>query len=106
MEKDLIPQAMFLGEPALAAAPRPALPGGAPAELTAVELRLLRILASQPGHVFTRGELLNALYLDHRVVCERTVDTHVKNLRRKLRASRATCTIRTTYGRGYSFAGG
>ncbi|HTS86459.1 MAG TPA: winged helix-turn-helix domain-containing protein [Usitatibacter sp.] len=104
MEKELIPQAMFLGDPEPEAVERPVLPRGASAALTQVELRLLRTLASQPGRIFTRAELLGALYLDHRVVCERTVDCHVKNLRRKLRAGHVKCVVRTTYGRGYSFA--
>ena len=103
MEKDLTPQAMFLGEAAPDAAPRRMLPDRASALLTQVELRLLRTLASQPGRIFSRAELLRFLYSDHRVVCARTVDCHVKNLRRKLRAGRVNCVVRTTYGRGYSF---
>lgn len=53
-------------------------------DLTPVELRLLRALASSPGRVFPRERLLERLYEDHRVVTDRTVDAHVKNLRRKL----------------------
>ena len=52
--------------------------------LTPVEFRLLRKLAAQPGRVFSRQQLIDALYGDHRVVSDRTVDSHVKNLRRKL----------------------
>ena len=72
--------------------------------LTPVEFRLLRKLAAQPGRIFARGQLLDALYEDHRVVADRTVDVHVKNLRRKIRA---VCPdesiVRTIYGIGYRF---
>ena len=53
-------------------------------DLTPVEFRLLHTLASQPGRIFTRSQLLDQLYEDYRVVSDRTVDSHVKNLRRKL----------------------
>ncbi len=73
-----------------------------PLDLTAVELRLLRTFLSPPGRVWSRDQLLNRLYDDHRVVSDRTVDSHVKNLRRKLRAVRPgdDC-IRSVYGVGY-----
>ncbi len=71
-------------------------------DLTPVEFRLLKALASAPGKIFTRDELLNHLYNDHRVVTDRTVDTHVKNLRRKLGAVRPDADpIRSIYGVGY-----
>lgn len=47
-------------------------------ELTPAEFRLLKILASQPGHVFSREQLLNNLYDDYRVVTDRTIDSHIK----------------------------
>jgi two-component system response regulator BaeR len=52
-------------------------------DLTPVEFRLLRALAERPGRVYSRAQLLDHAYLDGRVVLDRTVDTHVKNLRRK-----------------------
>ncbi len=52
--------------------------------LTAVEFRLLRKLAAQPRRVFSRARLIDALYGDHRVVSDRTADSHIENLRRKL----------------------
>jgi two-component system response regulator BaeR len=71
-------------------------------DLTAVEFRLLQILARAPGRVFSRDQLLNALYTDHRVVADRTVDSHVKNLRRKLhQAHDAHELVRSVYGVGY-----
>jgi len=71
-------------------------------ELTPVEFRLLNTLASRPGRIFPRAELLDSLYADHRVVADRTVDSHVKNLRRKLQRVRAGDDIvHSVYGVGY-----
>jgi two-component system response regulator BaeR len=70
-------------------------------ELTPVEFRLLRTLAGAQGRIFSRDQLLDHLYEDHRVVTDRTVDSHVKNLRRKLEAIREGDTIRSIYGVGY-----
>jgi two-component system response regulator BaeR len=75
---------------------------GVPLELTPVEFRLLKTLAANPGRVFSRDRLLDNLYLDHRVVTDRTVDSHVKNLRRKLeQAAPGQDPIRSIYGVGY-----
>ena len=71
-------------------------------DLTPVELRLLGTLAAAPGRVFSRGKLLEQLYHDHRVVTDRTVDAHIKNLRRKLEAVRpGEELVRSIYGVGY-----
>ena len=71
-------------------------------DLTPVEFRLLGTLASAPGRVFSRARLLEGLYEDHRVVTDRTVDAHVKNLRRKLEAARpGEDLVRSIYGLGY-----
>ncbi|EEG06825.1 winged helix-turn-helix domain-containing protein [Pseudogulbenkiania ferrooxidans] len=71
-------------------------------ELTPAEFRLLRTLASAPGRVFSRDQLLDHLYADHRVVTDRTVDSHIKNLRRKLeQAAPQQEMIRSVYGVGY-----
>ena len=71
-------------------------------DLTPVELRLLRALASSPGRVFPRERLLERLYEDHRVVTDRTVDAHVKNLRKKLEDVRpGEELVRSIYGVGY-----
>ena len=53
-------------------------------DLTPVEFRLLKTFSSQQGRVFSRAHLIDNLYTDQRVVSERTVDTHIKNLRKKL----------------------
>jgi two-component system response regulator BaeR len=71
-------------------------------DLTPVEFRLLKTLASRPGRIFPRAELLDSLYADHRVVADRTVDSHVKNLRRKLQKVRADGDlVHSVYGVGY-----
>ena len=74
---------------------------GTALELTPVEFRLLALLASAPGRIFSRDQVLDRLYDDHRVVTDRTVDSHVKNLRRKLGAIRPGDLIRSVYGVGY-----
>ena len=71
-------------------------------DLTPVEFRLLAALAAAPGRVFPRDKLLERLYADHRVVTDRTVDTHVKNLRRKLEEVHpGEDLVRSIYGVGY-----
>lgn len=75
---------------------------GALLDLTPVEFRLLRTLAGSPGRVFTRDQLLDALHGDGRAVTDRAVDSHVKNLRRKLaQAGAGEEAIRSVYGVGY-----
>jgi two-component system response regulator BaeR len=71
-------------------------------DLTPVEFRLLKTLASRPGRIFPRARLLDELYADHRIVSDRTVDSHVKNLRRKLDEVRpGSELVRSVYGVGY-----
>lgn len=71
-------------------------------DLTPVEFRLLKAFADAPGRVFSREQLMDRLYSDHRVVTDRTVDSHIKNLRRKLeQASPDQELIRSIYGVGY-----
>ena len=71
-------------------------------DLTPVEFRLLKTLASAPGHVFSRDVLLTRLHDDHRVVTDRVVDSHIKNLRRKLEQVDPLCDpIRAVYGVGF-----
>ena len=71
-------------------------------ELTVVEFRLLKKLLSRRGKVFSRDQLLNQLYDDHRIVNQRTIDTHVKKLRKKLEAANPEeDVIRSVYGVGY-----
>lgn len=71
-------------------------------DLTPVEFRLLKTLAEAPGRVFSRDRLLDRLYHDHRVVTDRTVDSHIKNLRRKMQqVAPGEEPIRSIYGVGY-----
>jgi len=73
-------------------------------DLTPAEFRILRTLAAQPGRVFSRNQVLDQLHDDSRAVTDRTVDSHVRNLRRKLAAaSDGTDPIRSVYGVGYAF---
>jgi two-component system, OmpR family, alkaline phosphatase synthesis response regulator PhoP len=76
-----------------------------PIDLTATEFELLRTLASQPGRVFTRGQLLDALRGVSFKSYERAIDAHIKNLRRKLEPDpRAPTHVLTVYGVGYKYA--
>jgi len=75
--------------------------------LTPVEFRLLHALQARSGRVMSRAHLIDALYLDHRVVSDRTVDSHVKNLRRKIaEAGDGSDPIVSVYGVGYKFEWG
>ena len=75
---------------------------GTELDLTPVEFRLLKTLAAAPGRVFSRQQLLDNLYADHRVVTDRTVDSHIKNLRKKLdEISLEQELIQSIYGVGY-----
>lgn len=72
--------------------------------LTAVEFRLLSVLHHTPGKVFPREQLMNSLYTDHRIVTDRTIDSHIKNLRKKLQqAGCADELIHSVYGVGYKY---
>jgi two-component system, OmpR family, phosphate regulon response regulator PhoB len=69
-------------------------------ELTPTEFRLLECLLRQPGRAFSRGQLLDAAIGDEAIVLERTIDVHVKTLRRKLGSGDLIETVR---GVGYRF---
>ena len=73
-------------------------------DLTPIEFRLLSTLAAQPGRVYPRAQLLEQLHGDARAPTERAVDSHVKNLRRKLeQAGAGSERIRSVYGVGYCY---
>ena len=75
---------------------------GQPLNLTVVEFRLLKKLLTSQGKVYSRSQLIDQLYDDHRIVNDRTVDTHVKNLRKKLEyVAPNDNIIRSVYGVGY-----
>jgi two-component system response regulator BaeR len=77
--------------------------GGQDLDLTPIEFRLLRTLAGGAGRVYPRAQLLDQLHEDGRAVTERAVDSHVKNLRRKLDAAGCDGCIHSVYGVGYRF---
>ncbi|MDA2803369.1 response regulator transcription factor [Nocardiopsis suaedae] len=80
---------------------------GASVECTPGEFRLLAVLAARPEQVFSRSRLLEAVHGIDRYVTERTIDTHVKNLRRKLeRDPRRPVLLTTVYGVGYRLGPG
>jgi DNA-binding response OmpR family regulator len=79
--------------------------GDRPVDLTPTEFQLLATLARQPGRVFTRGQLLDALHGVAFESYERAIDAHVKNIRRKIEPSPGEPRyIQTVYGVGYRFA--
>ena len=78
---------------------------GEDVELTAQEFRLLHLLASHPGIVFSREALLSRVWPDHTYVTPRSVDTLVKRLRRRVEVEPAEPTlVLTIWGSGYKFA--
>lgn len=71
-------------------------------ELTPIEFRMLQALVARPGHVFSRDRLMSVSYTDGRIVNDRTIDTHVKNLRKKLlSAAGGEDLFHSIYGVGY-----
>jgi len=69
--------------------------------LTFTEFKLLEFLAKRPGRVFSRDQILDGVIGDDSLVCDRTVDAHIKSLRRKL--GKAKDYIETIRGAGYRF---
>jgi two-component system OmpR family response regulator len=68
--------------------------------LTVTEFGILRALASHPGRVLTRDNLMDAAYDDRRFVSDRTIDSHVRRIRAKLRAAGGD-PLETIHGLGY-----
>jgi two-component system response regulator BaeR len=72
--------------------------------LTPAEFKLLAFMFSHQGNVYNREQLMNHIYPDNRLVFDRTIDSHIKNLRRKLQAIDAECDfVKSIYGVGYKF---
>ena len=79
--------------------------GGKEVELTAVEFRLFAALYQHPGRIFARAQLMDQIYGDRRIVSDRTIDSHVKKLRRKLATVLPNQdVIHAVYGAGYRYA--
>jgi two-component system, OmpR family, alkaline phosphatase synthesis response regulator PhoP len=97
--------AIRAGDLALDVAKMEAALGGRPLALTPTEFQLLAYLARQPGRVFTRGQLLEAVRGMAVESYERAIDSHVKNIRRKVEADpHHPRYILTVAGIGYKFA--
>jgi len=72
--------------------------------LTQLEFRMLRLLLTRPGRTFSRAQLLDSVHQDMRDVSDRAIDSHIKNLRRKIQAVEpAFESIVSVYGVGYRF---
>jgi two-component system, OmpR family, alkaline phosphatase synthesis response regulator PhoP len=78
---------------------------GTPVDLTATEFHLLRTLATHPGRIFTRTQLLDAIRGEDGEPFDRAIDAHVKNIRRKIEPDpRHPRYVLTVYGVGYKCA--
>ena len=78
--------------------------GGRDLGLTAVEFQLLKVLVEHPGRIYTRDQLMDAMYRDERVVADRTVDSHIKKIRRKIAAVLPDReVVHSLYGVGYKY---
>ena len=71
------------------------------AQLTAVEFEILLCLSNEPGRIFSRNTLMGNIYKDNRIVSDRTIDSHIKKLRKKLVDDAKLDIIRSVYGVGY-----
>jgi two-component system OmpR family response regulator len=81
--------------------------GGKVIELTTTEFDLLKLMAANPGRVFSRSEILDRLQGDTYEGYERTIDSHIKNLRRKIEPDPDRPSyIQTVYGAGYRLEAG
>ncbi|WP_191603021.1 response regulator [Marinomonas algicola] len=73
-------------------------------DLTTVEFQLLQLLIKEPGRVFGREIIMKSIYTDSRVVSDRTIDSHIKKLRKKISAIAPELNvIHSVYGAGYRF---
>jgi len=73
-------------------------------DLTIVEFKLLHFLFSNPGQIYSRSQLMHRIYPDERIVSDRTIDSHVKKLRKKISlAAPDQELIHSVYGIGYKF---
>jgi len=72
-------------------------------ELTLIEYRLLKTLSSRPNSIVSRDDLMKNAYSDHRIVSDRTMDSHITKLRKKLVPLTDNEIIHSVYGAGYKF---
>lgn len=72
--------------------------------LTSVEFALFKLLFNEPGRIFPRQQIMDRIYNDYRVVSDRTVDSHIKKLRKKLGDAKPEWElIHSVYGVGYKY---
>ena len=77
---------------------------GREAELTMVEFQLFSALYQAPGRIFSRSQLMDRIYDDQRIVSDRTIDSHIKKLRKKLADILPDMElIHSVYGAGYRY---
>jgi len=77
---------------------------GGQVELTVTEFLILKSLAQRPGHVKNRDQLMDAAYGEHIYVDDRTIDSHIKRLRKKFKTVDGEfAQIETLYGVGYRY---
>ncbi|MET0357252.1 MAG: response regulator [Cellvibrio sp.] len=72
-------------------------------ELTLIEYRILKTLSARPNTIISREELMKNAYSDHRIVSDRTMDSHITKLRKKLLPLTPKEIISSVYGAGYKF---
>ncbi|KAB0664111.1 response regulator [Oryzomonas japonica] len=73
-------------------------------DLTAVEFKLLQFLVASPGRIYSRQQLMDQIYHDQRTVSDRTIDSHIKKLRKKIaNVDPEAELIHSVYGVGYKF---
>ena len=102
---EVLPETIVRGRLSMDPARHEVTWGGQPVSLTVTEFLILEALAQRPGVVKSRNQLMDAAYHEDVFVDDRTVDSHIKRLRRKFRlADPEFAAIDTLYGAGYSFA--
>lgn len=73
-------------------------------ELTSVEFDLFKKMFDEPGRIYSRNDLMDSMYKDGRIVCERTIDSHIKKIRQKIaKAVDDTELLHSVYGVGYRY---
>ncbi|WP_232465107.1 response regulator [Oleiphilus messinensis] len=79
---------------------------GNPLALTAVEFNLFAVMVREPGRIFNRNQLMESIYNQYRIVSDRTIDSHIKKLRKKIKeVVQDRDLIQSVYGVGYKFQG-
>ena len=97
---DTAGETVVAGALAIDTATQTATLAGCPVSLTRTEFGLLLTLARRPGRVLSRDALMNGAYAGHRIVSDRTIDSHMRRLRAKLRQG-GSDPIRTVHGVGF-----